>query len=149
MVGGLGELRDGDAAWYWLANTLWKLNGPQPQGVYAKGDFKGIAFASFTSKSEHDNLVKMLQKASLKEGGFAVWAKPDKPLIDRIMTSIIFGTKYQMMDWGYDAMAMWGDVGKQKGKFTSGREGNISTASVGKHLVITYGSGWQLFLNDP
>ena len=81
-------------AWFWLSNKMWDLYGPQPTEVYSKGEFRGIIFAKFDSEEKRDSAVKLLRQSSLREGGNAVWVKPDKALHQRTLRSFAFGAKY-------------------------------------------------------
>ena len=76
-------MKDIDRAWTWVSTKLWEYYGPQPKHVYCKGDFVGIAFATFESQLDRDEALKLLKQANTHADGHAVWAKEDQPLQTR------------------------------------------------------------------
>ena len=85
VLGGLGSMSSVDDAWTWLSNKMWTLYGPKPTEVYSKGEFRGIVFAKFDDKAARDTAVKLLRQSASREGGNAVWAKPDQALHQRVL----------------------------------------------------------------
>ena len=100
-IGGLREHKSVEDAWCWMADELWKAYGPQPCVVYSKGDFKGIAYAKFRNTDERDAAIQIFE--GLRKGGDGgnVWAKIDKELIPRVLSSFLGGLRWLLGEWGY------------------------------------------------
>ena len=69
---------------------------------YDKGDFRGILFVKYATKDERDVAIKLLTQARCKEGGYTMWAKPDKPVEKRVVQSLVFGAKFIMVEWKWN-----------------------------------------------
>jgi len=110
VIGGLqghGSLAEADQ---WVRDQLWHSWSPSPTEVYAKGDFKGILFCKFPSTVEADVAVKHFKSTKYNVGGHSVWAKPDAPLLQRVVQSALFGAKHLMGQWGEPRSSMWIDL---------------------------------------
>ena len=145
VVGGLGNLQSTEAAEEWLSDKLWTAYGPQMSGAFSKGDFHGIIFAKFENKTDRDKAIHVLRKMRLKEGNVDVWIKPDKPLEARVLSSLVFGTKYSMNQQGFDKWALWADVDESanKSELWLGGEKIIEATIVDNDLKLAYSDGWQ------
>ena len=93
VFGGLSNLSLEDAQ-KWLTDELWNAWLPQPIETYCKGDFKGILFARFHTNTDRDDVVGWFRKHSTLIQGTNVWSKPDRFLHERVIQSLVFGTKY-------------------------------------------------------
>ena len=147
VLGGLSSMSSVNDAWFWLSNKMWDLYGPQPTEVYSKGEFRGIIFAKFDSEEKRDSAVKLLRQSSLREGGNAVWAKPDQVLHQRTLRSFAFGAKYLLTKWGDKGIWADPDTGSV---LQGGKDGDsIITASIsGQTINVTYATGWEKYLTD-
>ena len=148
VIGGLQSFGGVEEAKEWASNKLWDAFGPQPQDTYAKGDFRGIVFMKFLFTMDRDAAVNIFRKGSFKEGGNNVWAKPDKFLSERILSSFVFGVKRMFIkDWGYETKAVWADP--EEGKVWVGTDLAVHGNVEGGKLSVVYGPGWKEWLTDP
>ena len=113
---------------------------PQPAETYCKGDFKGILFARFESNTGRDEVVGWFRKTSTKIQGTSIWSKPDRPLNERVIQSLVFGTKY-LLD-----KSLWADP--EIGSVTLWGEKVLKGSIEGEKLIIEYGNGWEEYLHD-
>ena len=150
VVSGLVGLPSKSEATAWLREKLWHTYAPDPvtDGVYCKGDFNGILFAKFASKSERDAAVKSLKQAGSKVGDKTVWAKPDMPVNLRALRSVAFGGKRVFVEeWGYDKSSIWAEV-DETGANLWHHNDLVLAAKIEDHsLITTYGDGWEEYLN--
>eukprot|EP00959_Pyramimonas_sp_CCMP1952_P198098 4143622-Pyramimonas_sp.AAC.1 len=70
-----------------------------------------------------------------------MWAIQDQPLPERIVTSTVFGVKYLLKQWGYEAEAVWADP--EGGKVWVGRELAVHVAIDNGSLKVEYGTDWE------
>ena len=117
------------------------MNGPRIAETYTKGEFKGLVFAKFSSKTERDAAVKLFRSNKLILGGNAIWAKEDLPLEERIPQSFLFGLKKLMIGWGYEKMAVWVDLSKNQ--LLVGTDIVIALTVEGKELKTDIAKDWQ------
>ena len=110
VIGGLMSLGRLDDAWQWIANQLWWLHGSQPDEIYGKGEFQGIAYAKFGSKHDRDEAVNMLRQARLQNDGKEIWANYDQPLGQRICSSFLLGLRWQLNHWGYSKKDYYANI---------------------------------------
>ena len=85
--------------------------------------------------------MQLFKKSGCKEADNEVWAKPDKKLEDRVIRSIVFGTK-----WLLDK-AVWADP--DTGVVSIGREEILKAKVIDNKLEIQFGTGWEDYLHDP
>ena len=147
VIGGLQSFAGVEEVKEWASNKLWDAFGPQPQDTYTKGDFRGIAFLKFLSTGDRDKAVNIFRKGSLREGGNNVWAKPDKVLSERILSSFVFGVKHMLREWGYESKAVWADP--EEGKIWVGDVVAVHGHVDEGKLSVDYGPGWKEWLTDP
>ena len=76
-----------------------------------------------------------------EEGGESIWAKPDRKIEERVIGTLVFGTK-RLVD-----KSLWADP--DSGKVTFGTEMVLIGQLVDKKLVIEFGEGWKEYLYDP
>ena len=72
--------------------------------------------------------------------GNTVWSKPDKPLHERTIRSLLFGTKY-IVD-----RSLWVDEGK--GTISLNKQEILRALIRDGLLVIEYGEGWEAYLHE-
>ena len=85
-------------------------------------------------------MVGWFKKSSTKVQNKDVWSKPDRPLNERILQSLVFGTKWCV------CKSLWADP--EKGLVTlRGKQVLQGTITDGK-LSIEYGEGWETYLHD-
>ena len=101
VIGGLREHKSVEDAWWWMSDELWKSYGPQPCVVYSKENFKSIAYASFQNKVERDAAIQIFEGLTKGGDGGSVWAKIDKELMPRILSSFLGGLRWHLGEWGY------------------------------------------------
>ena len=92
VFGGLSSMTL-EQAKKWLTNQVWSAWLSQLVEIYCKGEFKGIIFAKFQGNTERDEVVGWFRKTCTKIQDADVWSKPDCPLNERILQSLVFGTK--------------------------------------------------------
>ena len=109
--------------------------------VYAKGDFHGLLFAQFDCPEDRDYAIQLLKNTGSEENGETIWAKPDRKLEERIIGSLVFGTK-RLVD-----KCLWANP--ETGEVTVGKEIILTGRVVDKKLQIEYGAGWKEYLHDP
>ena len=108
VLGGLSALENLEYAKKWITNKMWNSYGPCPTEMYCKGEFKGILFAKFGTKGEHDTAIQIMRKGRCSERGHQVWMKPDLPIEDRVRHSFVFNVKYLLLKrWGWEKRAIW------------------------------------------
>ena len=78
------------------------------------------------------------KKASTTVGSNEVWSKPDRPLNERILQSLVFGTKYLV------CKSLWADP--EKGLVTLWGEKVVQGFIIDGKLSIEYGEGWESYL---
>ena len=123
-----------------MTDQLWSAWLSQPMEIYCKGDFKGIIFAKFRGNTERDEVVGWFRKTSTKIQDTDVWSKPDRPLNERILMSLVFGTKYLC------CKSLWADP--EQGLVTLWGTKVLKGSIVDKKLSIEYGEGWETYLHD-
>ena len=69
-----------------------------------------------------------------------MWSKPDRPLHERILQSLVFGTKYLV------CKSLWADP--EKGLVTLRGEKVLQGSIHDEKLIIEYGEGWEDYLYD-
>ena len=88
-----------------ITDTTWENDVPAPDKLFTKGDhFRGILFGKFASEVDRGRVVeknKVLQKSVY---GKTVWAKNDMPINERVIRSVLFGTKHIV-----DKTCLWVD----------------------------------------
>ena len=114
VLGGLGGLTSKEEGETWLKDKLTVLRGPGFTETYCKGDWKGLLFAKFPTKTERDTAVTKLRQARVEQAeGQTVWAKADKPLEKRVAATFLFGLKKTLVEkWGYSKTIVWVDEEK-------------------------------------
>ena len=80
------------------------------------------------------------RKTSTSIEGSPVWSKPDRPLNERILQSLVFGTKHVV------CKSLWADP--EKGTVTLWGEKVLQGSIVDGKLIIEYGEGWENYLHD-
>ena len=91
VFGGFKSLTKEDAE-QWIYDKLWSLYGPKVKKVYGKGVFRGFMFAHFNNPEDCDYAIQLLKNIGLEDGD-KIWAKPDREFEDRIIRTLVFGTK--------------------------------------------------------
>ena len=86
-----------------------RITGGLLQGL-AYDEFDNIIFAEFASMPDRDKAINVINGAHATVGGKQVWAKPDQPFDNRAVESFLFGTKKQLMEWGYSKQQVWVDT---------------------------------------
>ena len=140
VFGGLSKAGDIEEAQKWMRDKLWAEWLPAPENMYSKGEFKGILFAKFRTSSERDSIVVWFRTSSTQMSGSNVWSKPDKPLHERIIWSLLYGTKY-ICD-----KALW--VDEEKGTVPLNKKEVLRGCIRDGLLEIEYGEGWAEYLHD-
>ena len=81
--------------------------------------------------------------------GNDVWIKEDKPLEQRILTTLVFGTKREICQaGGFAKSAVWADVGEQTGELWVGDEKVLTASIPDKQLSISFAEGWEGWFMD-
>jgi hypothetical protein len=137
--GGLSSIKDIEEAKKWMTDKLWDEWLPQPENMYPNKDFKGILYAKFRNSSERDSVIAWFKKSSTQISGSTVWSKPDKPLHERVMRTLLFGTKFILdksvwVDPDQRLVTLWG-------------EKVLQASIVDEKLSIVYGDGWEEYLH--
>ena len=100
-----------------------------------------LSYAQFDCPEDRDYAIQLLKNTGSESDGETIWAKPDRKLEERIIGSLVFGTK-RLLD-----KCLWANP--ETGEVTVGKE-IISTGKVvDKKLQIEYGAGWKEYLHDP
>ena len=151
LFGGFKGARDQEQALQWLSGVLQKAEAPRATTSYVKGTdfatFNGIVFAKFTSKAECEDAITKINEKKLQYGGQTIWAKPDKPLEQRVPHSVLFAVKKMLTskEWGFASKSLW--VDKDEQVLNIGKDEKILHVSVVEaKLKIVYGEGWQEYL---
>ena len=110
--------------------------------MYCKGEFKKMVFAKFATKRDRDNAIAILRQNKNSEQ----WIKPDRPLNERVVRSLVFGLKQFFSDWKWDVAGMWAD--ENNGTFTIGKKTVVTVSIHYKNLVLEYGDDWETYLTD-
>ena len=146
VVGGLAQKGSTEAAMTWLTDALWNHWAPRPVDHYIKQEeFSGMLFLKFKNQADRDTAVNVMKHklAKLPEGR-GMWAKPDKPLEERIILSILYGAKWMLNQWGWARQAMWVDDGP--GVLKLGDDIVLTAVVCGETLNIEYGKDWESYM---
>ena len=101
VIGGLQNMASSAEAEKWLRAQLATLKAPSPLDVYAKGDFKGLIFACFSTGAGMREAVSVLSSKRLKYNNNDVWSKPEQPLEMRAPFSFLLSFKKLLIEWGF------------------------------------------------
>ena len=140
VLGGFSSFENLEAAEKWLSEKLWDEWLPTAGNIFCKGEFKGIFYAKFGTTAERDSVVNWFRKSSIKLQGHPVWSKPDLPLHQRIIKSLLFGTKH-ICD-----KALW--VEEENSTVTLNRKEVLRARIRDGLLEIEYGEGWEAYLHE-
>ena len=138
VFGGLSNMTLWNAQ-KWLTDQLWSAWLPHSTETYCKGDFKGILFAKSKTDSERGEVVGWLKKSPTKSQNDDVWSKPDRPLNERVLQSLVFGTEWCV------CKSLWADP--EKGLVTLWGEKVLQGSITDGKLSIEYGEGWETYLH--
>ena len=117
------------------------MYGPSLQKINSKNEFRGLLFAQFYTPEDCDGAIELFKSSSFQEGGKTIWANPDRKIEDRVIRTLVFGTK-RLVD-----RSLWADP--ESGQVTVGKEIILTGRVVDKQLQIEYGAGWKEYLHDP
>ena len=119
------------------------MYGPKPIQTYSKGEFHGILFVQFYCTEDRDIAIQLLKNSGCQEGGNKVWANRDQKLEERVISSLVFGTKKLL------CKSVWADP--DTGMLTVGKTGAkiLKGTVVDMKLQIEYGADWEAYLHDP
>jgi hypothetical protein len=138
VIGGLQGLANFEESETWVRDKLWSLYAPPPAEVFkGRGDFKGVIFAKFATRSDRDEAVKLLKKEGLKEHGRDVWAKESLPIETRAPRTLLLGLKYLLKGWDIHAK-----VDEGMTQLTVGVEKVLSVSISGNKLNIEWEEAW-------
>ena len=140
VCGGLKSLSKDDAE-QWVYDKLWSMYGPKPKKIYSKGEFRGLLFAQFYTPEECDGAIELFKNSGFQQGGKTIWANPDRKIEERVIRTLVFGTK-RLVD-----QSLWADP--ESGQVTVGKEIILTGRVVDKQLQIEYGAGWKEYLYNP
>ena len=98
IVGGLDDYASIDEASKFIKDILWKSWSPTPIDIFSKGDYRNIAFATFSTRKERDEAIKIL-RASVKEEN--IWTKEDLAPDQRARRTFLLGIRYVLKSWGF------------------------------------------------
>ena len=100
-----------------------------------------MVVAKFASHSDRDNAIAILRQNNDNQK----WVKPDRPLNERVLRSLVFGLKQLFIDWKYDVAGLW--VDPNDGAFSIGK--NIRFHYDRRNnLKLEYGHEWEAYLTD-
>ena len=88
-----------------------------------------------------DGAIELFKKSGFQEGGKTIWANPDRKIEERVIRTLVFGTK-RLVD-----QSLWADP--ESGQVTIGKEIILTGRVVDKKLQIEYGAGWKEYLYNP
>ena len=141
VVGGLGYYGTLDEAEKYVRTQLWTLYGPAMVDSFAKGDWKGLLFVKFSSKSDRDCAVKIFRDGKYMAGDNKVWAKEDLALDERVLQGALFGSKKIMIQYGYDRKGVWVDLDKKV--LMVGSDIVLEAKIENKELKMKIQTGWE------
>ena len=145
LFGGLSSQYTMEESFSWLSHWLWDSWAPQPIDHYFKGEtFSGLLFLKFQNEAARNTALKVLKKKL--PAGDGVWAKPEKPLEQRVALSALYGAKFMLHQWRWVKAAMW--VDEDTGVLTLGDDEVMSVNVKEQHLTVTYGEGWETYLQS-
>ena len=142
VIGGLTAADTIDDAGKWLSGQLYWNHGPKHTEYYCKGDWKGLLFIKFATKSDRDAAVIMIRTSKWKYGSNEVWAKADLPIETRVQQGVLFAIKKYMVSWGYAQKAVWVDT--EKLILQIGTDIVIQVRIIDKNLDVQIQPGWEL-----
>ena len=105
VIGNVPEAASLDDARKWIQKLCSTHSIPQPAEIFAKGEYKGLAFAKCTSASQRELLISAVRQITTSSGA-KPWAKIDLPVDKRTAESVLFAFKRMLVEWNYDKAAI-------------------------------------------
>ena len=130
-----------------------QVASPAPTEVFIKGDmsdFNDVVFGRFSSLADRDVAVKKVSQAKLSFDGQKLWAKQDKPLMQRIPESVLFGIKRLLMTkMDLHRGSLWVHLSTRELHFE--KELAIRVTCQDGVINLTYGTEWETYMTseDP
>ena len=79
-----------------------------------EGRVSWTLFAQFYTPEDCDGAIELFKSSGFQEGGEIIWANPDRKIEDRVIRTLVFGTK-RLID-----QSLWADP--ESGQVKIGKE---------------------------
>ena len=134
IIGGL-ECSSLVAAETWAKSKLTQKNAALPTKMYAKGDiFKGFLWLQFDGTEKANDALSAMKEA-LKNDTEA-WCNFDLPIEQRVVNSVLFGMKAQLVAWKLPKKYL--NVDTDTDTITAGGKDIVRASVVGDTLSIEW-----------
>ena len=137
----MGDL---DRAKEWVNNTLWKAWLQGPNKMYCKGDFKGLIWVEFASDNDRDAAIQHVKNAGTLLGTDRVWANVERPVEERVPSSILGRAKQLFIKWGVPKEQLW--VDRDTNTLSYDNKIAIKTKVIDLELKIDFHDDWAEYV---
>ena len=97
-------------------------------------------------RDKRKTIVNKFRQAAPYNDTRKIWITNDKPVTERVPSSILFGIKKELVEWGFAKGSLWVD---EQEKSISWNGDLIMSVDCSNHeLKIAYGDSWKEFLSS-